>query len=59
MRYGMAREMKTYACAIADDVKLNALDSDWLIDRRPCAFDRLTPRKNALEALRYDGNLLV
>jgi len=52
MRYGMAREMKIFACAISDDVKLNLLDSDFLIDSRPCAFDRLTPRfDNILEAL--------
>lgn len=53
MKYGMAREMKTYACAISDDIKLNMLDHKWLLDMRPCAFDRLTPRKNVLEALSY------
>lgn len=53
MRYGMAREMKTLACAISDDVKLNQCDCEWLIDMRPCAFDRLTPRKNVLDALRF------
>ncbi len=55
MRYGMAREMKTVACAMCDDVKLNLLESDWLLDQRPCSFDRLTPRKakgSLLEALR-------
>ncbi|MFZ3132708.1 MAG: phosphoadenosine phosphosulfate reductase family protein [Desulfosporosinus sp.] len=57
MKYGMAREMKTFACAISDDIKLNALECDWLLDMRPCAFDRLTPRKNVLEDLRY-GTLL-
>lgn len=58
MRYGMAREMKTFACAISDNIKLNLLDSDYLIDMRPCAFDRLTPRKNMLEALQYE-NLII
>lgn len=57
MKYGMAREMKTFACAISDDVKLNALECDWLLDMRPCAFDRLTPRKNLLKDLQY-GQLL-
>lgn len=57
MRYGMAREIKTFACAISDDIKLNVLEHDWLLDMRPCAFDRLTPRKNLLEDLRY-GTLL-
>ena len=57
MKYGMAREMKTFACAISDDIKLNVLEHDWLLDMRPCAFDRLTPRKNLLEDLRY-GTLL-
>lgn len=57
MKYGMAREMKTFACAISDDIKLNALEHDWLLDMRPCAFDRLTPRKNILEDLQY-GTLL-
>lgn len=54
MRYGMAREMKTFACAISDDVRLNAVESDWLIDMRPCAFDRLTPRTDLLELLQYN-----
>jgi len=57
MKFGMAREMKTFACAISDDIKLNALEHDWLLDMRPCAFDRLTPRKNLLEDLQY-GTLL-
>lgn len=57
MKYGMAREMKTFACAISDDVKLNALEYDWLLDKRPCAFDRLTPRVNMLEALSYGTTL--
>jgi len=57
MRYGMAKEIKTFACAISDDIKLNALEHDWLLDMRPCAFDRLTPRKNLLEDLQY-GQLL-
>lgn len=57
MNYGMAREMKTFACAISDDIKLNVLEHDWLLDMRPCAFDRLTPRKNILEDLQY-GTLL-
>jgi 3'-phosphoadenosine 5'-phosphosulfate sulfotransferase (PAPS reductase)/FAD synthetase len=57
MNYGMAREMKTFACAISDDIKLNILEHDWLLDMRPCAFDRLTPRKNMLEDLQY-GTLL-
>lgn len=57
MKFGMAREMKTFACAISDDIKLNALEHDWLLDMRPCAFDRLTPRKNLLEDLQY-GQLL-
>lgn len=53
MRYGMAREMKTFACAISDDIKLNRLDYEWLLDMRPCAFDRLTPKDNMLEDLQY------
>ncbi|WP_042338240.1 phosphoadenosine phosphosulfate reductase family protein [Desulfosporosinus youngiae] len=57
MRYGMAKEIKTFACAISDDIKLNALEHDWLLDMRPCAFDRLTPKKNLLEDLQY-GTLL-
>jgi 3'-phosphoadenosine 5'-phosphosulfate sulfotransferase (PAPS reductase)/FAD synthetase len=57
MRFGMAREMKTFACAISDDIKLNALPHEWLLDMRPCAFDRLTPKKNILEDLQY-GTLL-
>ena len=58
MRYGMAREMKQFACAISDDVKLNLLESEWLIDKRPCAFDRLTPRNpDLLEALQYPSFL--
>jgi 3'-phosphoadenosine 5'-phosphosulfate sulfotransferase (PAPS reductase)/FAD synthetase len=52
MKYGMAREMKTFACAISDDIKLNTLDSDYLLDMRPCAFDRLTPRSDIMKALR-------
>jgi len=57
MKYGMAREMKAFACAISDDIKLNHLEHDWLLDRRPCAFDRLTPKKNLLNDLQY-GTLL-
>ena len=57
MRYGMAQEMKTFACAISDDMKLNRLDHKWLLDRRPCAFDRLTPKENMLEDMQY-GTLL-
>lgn len=57
MKYGMAREMKTFACAISDDIKLNSCEHDWLLDMRPCAFDRLTPKKNLLEDLQY-GTLL-
>lgn len=57
MRYGMAQEMKTFACAISDDMKLNNLEHDWLLEERPCAFDRLTPRVNMLEDLSY-GTLL-
>jgi 3'-phosphoadenosine 5'-phosphosulfate sulfotransferase (PAPS reductase)/FAD synthetase len=57
MKYGMAREMKTFACAISDDIKLNNMEHDWLLDMRPCAFDRLTPRVNMLEDLSY-GTLL-
>ena len=53
MEYGMAKEMKTFACAISDDVKLNVLEHDWLLDMRPCAFDQLTPKNNMLEALQY------
>lgn len=52
MKYGMAREMKTFACAISDDMKSNQIEHDWLLDMRPCAFDRLTPKKNMLEDLR-------
>lgn len=57
MDYGMAREMKTFACAISDDVKLNLLESEWLIDQRPCAFDRLTPRSDLVEMMQYAGTL--
>lgn len=57
MKYGMAREMKTFACAISDDIKLNRLEYDWLLEERPCAFDRLTPKVNMLEDLSY-GTLL-
>ncbi|MBT9168347.1 MAG: Phosphoadenosine phosphosulfate reductase [Syntrophomonadaceae bacterium] len=53
MKYGMAREMKALACAISEDIKLNTLEHDWLLDMRPCAFDRLTPKKNMLEALSH------
>ena len=53
MNYGMAREMKTFACAISNDVKLNTCEHKWLLDMRPCAFDRLTPKVNVLEALSY------
>lgn len=53
MRYGMAREMKTFACAISDDVKLNSLESNYLLDMRPCAFDQLTPRSDLIEAMQY------
>ena len=53
MEYGMAREMKTFACAISDDVKLNQCECEWLLDMRPCAFDQLTPRRNMLEAMQY------
>lgn len=58
MEYGMAREMKTFACAISDDVKLNLLESDWLLDKRPCAFDRLTPRSDLIEAMQYADTLI-
>lgn len=51
MRYGMAKEMQTYACAISNNVKLQTLERDYLIDVRPCAFDQLTPRCNLTEAL--------
>ena len=54
MEYGMAREMKTFACAICNDVKLNMLESDYLIDNRPCAFDRLTPKTDILKVLRKE-----
>ncbi|HMM32001.1 MAG TPA: hypothetical protein PKB13_09520 [Clostridia bacterium] len=54
MEYGMAREMKTFACAMCDDIKLNLLESDYLLDSRPCAFDRLTPRTDILKVLRGD-----
>lgn len=57
MQYGMAREMKTFACAISDDIKLNLLESEWLIDRRPCAFDRLTPRSDLIEVMQYAETL--
>lgn len=57
MKYGMAREMKTFACAISDDIKLNNMEHDWLLEERPCAFDRLTPKVNMLEDLSY-GTLL-
>jgi len=51
MEYGMAREMKNFACAMCNDIKLQALESKYLIDNRPCAFDRLTPKKNVVQAL--------
>ena len=57
MKYGMAREMKTFACAISDDIKLNRMEYEWLLEERPCAFDRLTPKTNMLEDLSY-GTLL-
>jgi len=53
MRYGMAREMGTFARAISDDVKLTNCEADWLLDSRPCAFDRLTPRADLVEAMQY------
>ncbi|PYG88473.1 phosphoadenosine phosphosulfate reductase family protein [Ruminiclostridium sufflavum DSM 19573] len=58
MKYGMAREMKTFACAMCNDVKLNALESDYLLDNRPCAFDRLTPKTDILKALREEPEQL-
>lgn len=58
MRYGMAREMKTFACAMCNDIKLQRLDYDWLIDKRPCAFDRLTPRSDLTELIHY-ADLLI
>jgi 3'-phosphoadenosine 5'-phosphosulfate sulfotransferase (PAPS reductase)/FAD synthetase len=58
MRYGMAREMKTFACAISNDIKLNLVDSEWLLDKRPCAFDHLTPRCDLLELMQYDNVLI-
>lgn len=58
MRYGMAREMKTFACAMCNDIKLQRLDYDWLIDKRPCAFDRLTPRSDLTELMHY-ADLLI
>ena len=61
MKYGMAKQMKRFACAISNDIKLNRLEHDFLIDNRPCAFDRLTPRHpDILEALQqrslFDGD---
>jgi len=58
MEYGMAREMKTLACAMCDDIKLNLLESDFLLDNRPCAFDRLTPKTDILKALRGEPEQL-
>jgi len=57
MRYGMAREMETYACAISENSKLNYCSHEWLLDTSPCSFDRLTPRSDLVEALQYDGLL--
>jgi len=58
MRWGMAREMKTYACAIGDlDIK-QVGECSWLMDNRPCSFDRLTPRSDLVEAMQYEGGLL-
>jgi hypothetical protein len=58
MEYGMAREMKTFACAMCNDMKLNMLESDYLIDNRPCAFDRLTPKTDIIKSLRGDPEQL-
>lgn len=60
MKYGMAREMKTFACALCNDVKLNLLESDYILDNRPCAFDRLTPKTDTdiLKALRGEPEQL-
>jgi 3'-phosphoadenosine 5'-phosphosulfate sulfotransferase (PAPS reductase)/FAD synthetase len=58
MKYGMAREMGTFAQAISDDIKLGSVESDWLIDKRPCAFDRLTPRADLIEAMQYSDSLI-
>lgn len=58
MKHGMAREMKTFACAISNDIKLNTLDSAYLLDMRPCAFDRLTPRSDIMAALRGEPKQL-
>jgi 3'-phosphoadenosine 5'-phosphosulfate sulfotransferase (PAPS reductase)/FAD synthetase len=58
MKYGMAREMKTFACAMCNDVKLNLLEGDYLLDNRPCSFDRLTPRADILKALRGEPEQL-
>lgn len=57
MEYGMAKEIKTYACAISDNVKLNLCDHKWLLDSRPCAFDQLTPRCDLMELIHYDSVL--
>ncbi len=55
MEYGMAREMQTFACAMCNNnIKLQTLESEYLIDRRPCALDRLTPRADIIKALRGD-----
>lgn len=60
MKYGMANEMKQFACAISNDVKLNCLDADYLIDSRPCALDTLKPRNpDILQALQYPAFLDV
>ena len=53
MRYGMAREMQAFAHAISNDVMLGGCESDWLLDMRPCAFDRLTPRSDLVELMQY------
>ncbi len=58
MEYGMAKEMKTFACALCNDVKLNLMESDYLLDNRPCAFDRLTPKTDILKALRGEPEQL-
>ncbi len=53
MRYGMAREMQTYALAISDTSRLNFNDCKWMLEKWPCAFDRLTPKSDLVEALQY------
>lgn len=65
MEYGMAREMKTFTMALnrnigdIDNMKLRLLDEDYLLDNRPCAFDRISTRKNRSVPNNPEGQLTL